>query len=174
MKRPISLVLIIVTILLPLVVVSCQQQPEPVPPTPSPSPVPTPTLPSAETPTPPTPKPTPTPEPTPGKFVILGHSMSKDKDGMSIVSVEAKNAGESIIRCAKVTVNFYDSAGEWLFVSAVYKRDLEPSQTCNFEVTVLTLTAEDLEDEKLKAINEILLAKLARITTYRIEVSDCS
>ncbi len=150
--------------------------PKPTPaPTPAPSPKPTPAPPTTPTPKPaPTPTPKPTPEPTPGKFVILHHSMSKDKDDRPIVSVEAKNAGESIIRCAKVTVNFCDSAGEVLTMSAVYKRDLEPGQTCNFEVTVLTLSAEVLKDEKLRAINEKLLAKLARVTTYKIEVGDCS
>lgn len=78
--------------------------------------------------------PPPPPETTPGKFEILSHSMSRDKDGVPVVSIQAENTGGSIIGCVKVTVEFLDSAGEFLCSSSIFEYDVAPGQTYDFEI----------------------------------------
>ena len=72
----------------------------------------------------------PPPETTPGEFEILSHSMSGNK----VVSIQAKNTGGSISDWVKITVEFLDSAGEWLCSYSLYEYDIAPGQTYDFEV----------------------------------------
>jgi len=105
-----------------------------------------------------TPEPAPTPAPTPSGIVILSHSLSR-VDGIPVVRIEAKNDSESVVGCAKITVNFLDSAGEFLFGVSEYKYDLEPGQTYNFEVMPAVLET----DGKILDIYK-------QVTDYEIEV----
>ena len=134
--------------------------PAPTPePAPIPEPEPTPTPTPAPTPTPtPTPEPAPTPAPTPSGIVILSHSLSR-VDGIPVVRIEAKNDSESVVGCAKITVTFLDSAGEFLFSVSEYKYDLEPGQTYNFEAMPYVLET----DGKILDIYK-------QVTDYEIEV----
>ena len=77
---------------------------------------------------------------------------------MPVVSIQAKNSGGSTIDCVKVTVEFLDSAGEWLFSSSTYEYDIAPGQTCNFEVAPATV----LQNGKVLAIYK-------KATEYKIE-----
>jgi len=87
------------------------------------------------------PEPAATPAPTPSGIVILSHSLSR-VDGIPVVRIEAKNDSESVVGCAKITVNFLDSAGEFLFGVSDYKYDLEPGQTYNFEAMPYVLETD--------------------------------
>ena len=88
----------------------------------------------------------------------MRHSLSR-VDGIPVVRIEAKNDSESVVGCAKITVTFLDSAGEFLFGVSEYKYDLEPGQTYNFEVMPAVLETGDKTLDIYK-----------QVTDYEIEV----
>jgi len=126
MKKKILLIPVALLLAISLVAIGCPTPPpeEEVPPPPPEEEV----LPPEEE------VPPPPPETTPGKFEILSHSMSRDKDGVPVVSIQAENTGGSIIGCVKVTVEFLDSAGEFLCSSSIFEYDVAPGQTYDFEI----------------------------------------
>ena len=79
---------------------------------------------------------------------------------MPVVSIQAENTGGSIIGCVKVTVEFLDSAGEFLCSSSIFEYDVAPGQTYDFEIAAPPPLLQDGEP----------VYSYRQIADYKIEV----